>query len=204
MRKIYLCSGMVILVLNSMTYAANSAKQVETAERQAVVEIIQHNTTESTVKSDRQNAIGGEDSDPKKRKETETSASAVVEHTVAGTALQPVTKEEMTESTTAAIASAPVLFNDTQLVLCVGETATYTISTSESRIRVDFNDGSDPIIVNRNAPIEKIFKKPGNYYVVMTPLNSSGGSIEYLRKAVYTTVYSCYLPVNHNLRNAEY
>lgn len=88
--------------------------------------------------------------------------------------------------------------------ICVGEEAIYTISTNAQRLEIDFDEGDAPIIINKVPELKHIFKKPGNYLIKIRPLNSAGIVIQEEVKTVYTTVYSCYLPVNHNLLNAEY
>ena len=88
--------------------------------------------------------------------------------------------------------------------LCVGEEAVYTINTNASRLEVDFDEGDGPIAINSSEELRHSFKKPGNYLIKIRPLNGQGQPIQEEIKTVYTIVYSCYLPVNHNLRNAEY
>ncbi|MBB1139664.1 hypothetical protein [Myroides sp. WP-1] len=88
--------------------------------------------------------------------------------------------------------------------ICLSEEAVYTINTNAQRLEIDFDEGDRPIIVNNVAELKHIFKKPGNYLIKIRPLNSAGLVIEDEVKTVYTTVYSCSLPVNHNLLNADY
>lgn len=88
--------------------------------------------------------------------------------------------------------------------LCVGEEAVYTINTNASRLEVDFDEGDGPIVINSSEELKHSFKKPGNYLIKIRPLNAQGQPIQEEIQTVYTVVYSCYLPVNHNLRNAEY
>lgn len=88
--------------------------------------------------------------------------------------------------------------------LCVGEEAVYTLSSNARRIEIDFDEGDGPSIIDNVAELRHSFKKPGNYLVKVRPLNSLGDPVQDEIKTIYTTVYSCYLPVNHNLINAEY
>lgn len=88
--------------------------------------------------------------------------------------------------------------------LCIGEEAVYTINTNASRLEVDFDEGDSPIIINSTEELRHSFKKPGNYLIKIRPLNSQGQPMQEEIQTVYTIVYSCYLPVNHNLKNAEY
>lgn len=88
--------------------------------------------------------------------------------------------------------------------LCVEEEAVYTIGTNATRLEVDFDEGDGPQIINSRNELRHSFKKPGNYLIKIRPLNPGGIPIQEEIKTVYTVVYSCYLPVNHNLKNAEY
>ena len=88
--------------------------------------------------------------------------------------------------------------------ICVGEEAVYTLTSNASRIEIDWDEGDGPTIINNVEEVRHSFKKPGNYLIKLRPLNGQGDPIQEEIKTVYTTVYSCYLPVNHNLRNAEY
>ncbi|WP_410879425.1 hypothetical protein [Myroides sp. DW712] len=194
MNKIYRYSSVVFLVVSSMAYATNGdiPVKIEQGVRTTV-------TQEGVVDAKAEHAgqiTEEENSDSKKKNKTRTS---IVEYSEEDTVLHQVIEENVP----AVLASTPIPFNDDLLVLCVGEEATYTISTTESRVLVDFDDGSQPTLINLRDGIKILFKKPGNYYVMMTPMNTSGQLIEYQKKAVYTTVYRCYLPVNHNLKNVE-
>ncbi|MBB1140097.1 hypothetical protein [Myroides sp. WP-1] len=93
---------------------------------------------------------------------------------------------------------------DGTTTICVGEQAVYTIHSNASKIEIDFDEGDGPKIINNIEEIKHSFKKPGNYLIKFRPLNSQGNPIENEAKSIYTTVYSCYLPVNHNLINADY
>ena len=88
--------------------------------------------------------------------------------------------------------------------LCVGEEAKYFLNTNATQLEVDFDEGDGPIVINSSEELKHSFKKPGNYLIKIRPLNAQGQPIQEEIKTVYTLVYSCYLPVNHNLRNAEY
>ena len=88
--------------------------------------------------------------------------------------------------------------------ICVGEEAVYTLSSNADRIEIDFDEGDGPLVIDNVEELRHSFKKPGNYLIRLRPLNSLGQPIEDEIKSIYTTVYSCYLPVNHNLINADY
>lgn len=88
--------------------------------------------------------------------------------------------------------------------ICVGEEAVYKITSNAQRLEIDFDEGDGPQIINNTSEVKHVFKKPGNYLIRLRPLNSQGVPIQDEIKTVYTTVYSCFLPVNHNLSNAEY
>ncbi len=88
--------------------------------------------------------------------------------------------------------------------LCVGEEAVYELVSNASRIEIDFDEGDGPTIINNVPELRHTFKKPGNYLIKLRPLNNLGEPIPDQVKTIYTTVYSCYLPVNHNLINADY
>lgn len=88
--------------------------------------------------------------------------------------------------------------------ICVGEEAVYTLSSNAARIEIDFDEGDGPLIIDNVEELRHSFKKPGNYLIRLRPLNNLGQPIEDEIKSIYTTVYSCYLPVNHNLINADY
>ena len=198
MNKIYRYNGVVLLIVSSMAYATNRYIPVEIEQDQAVILTVTQDEAWNTIPTNDRQMAEEEDSDSKKKKKAQPGTS-VIEFSEEDIALNQVTEEELPT----ALDSTPTLFNDSLLTLCVGEEATYTITTTESRVLVDFDDGSGPILLNRREGINIFFKKPGNYYVVMTPMSASGQLLEYQRKAVYTTVYRCYLPVNHNLKNAE-
>lgn len=198
MNKIYRYNGVVLLIVSSMAYATNRYIPVEIEQDQAVILTVTQDEVWNTIPTNDKQTAEEEDSDSKKKKNAQLGTS-VIEFSEEDIALDQATEEELPT----ALDSTPTLFNDSLLTLCVGEEATYTITTAESRVLVDFDDGSGTILLNRREGINIFFKKPGNYYVVMTPMSASGQLLEYQRKAVYTTVYRCYLPVNHNLKNAE-
>ncbi|MGG5507871.1 MULTISPECIES: hypothetical protein [unclassified Myroides] len=88
--------------------------------------------------------------------------------------------------------------------VCVGEEAVYRLSSNAERIEIDFDEGDGPTIINNVEELKHSFKRPGNYLIKLRPLNGEGEPIQEEIKTIYTMVYSCYLPVNHNLLNAEY
>lgn len=87
---------------------------------------------------------------------------------------------------------------------CIGEEAVYTISSNAAKIEIDFDEGDGPVIIDNVPELRHSFKKPGTYLIQLRPLNNAGVPIQGEVKSVYTTVYSCYLPINHNLINADY
>lgn len=101
-------------------------------------------------------------------------------------------------------ASSFFLGFDGPSTLCVGEEAVFVLNTNSSYIEVDFGEGRGAEIIPSARELRHYFKKPGNYLIRVRPLDTSGQPIPEEEKSVYTVVYSCYLPVNHNLKNVEY
>lgn len=85
--------------------------------------------------------------------------------------------------------------------ICLDEEAVYTISSSTGQVKIDFGEGEGKQIVNvpESGEIRHRFKKPGGYLVTVELY----GAIDMEPQTAYTTVYSCYLPVNHNLINIK-
>ena len=88
--------------------------------------------------------------------------------------------------------------------ICVGEEAVYSLNTNATYLEVDFGEGEGPQTIRTTEELRHSFKKPGNYVIKISPLDPQGRPIPEEAKTVYTIVYSCYLPVNHNLKNIEY
>lgn len=85
--------------------------------------------------------------------------------------------------------------------ICLDEDAVYTISSSTGQVKIDFGEGEGKQIVNvpESGEIRHRFKKPGGYLVTVELY----GAIDMEPQTAYTTVYSCYLPVNHNQINIK-
>ena len=88
--------------------------------------------------------------------------------------------------------------------ICVEEEAVYTLNSNAAYLEVDFDESEGPQTIRNTEELRHSFKKPGNYVIKISPLDPQGRPIPEEAKTVYTIVYSCYLPVNHNLKNMEY
>lgn len=87
--------------------------------------------------------------------------------------------------------------------ICLGEEAIYNIGTNAAKLEVDFDEGDGPQIIDSREELRHSFKKPGGYLIKIFPLDTQGKPLPEEMKTVYTVVYRCYLPVNHNVSNAE-
>ncbi|WP_410877789.1 hypothetical protein [Myroides sp. DW712] len=89
--------------------------------------------------------------------------------------------------------------DDFKSTICLGEDAVYRVSSSTGKIMIDFDEGEGKQIMDvpLNGEIRHRFKKPGAYLVTVELY----GAATLEPQTAYTTVYSCYVPVNHNLSN---
>ena len=85
--------------------------------------------------------------------------------------------------------------------ICLDEEAVYTISSSTGKVMIDFDEGEGKQLLDvpENGEIRHRFKKPGGYLVTVQLY----GAADMEPQTAYTTVYSCFLPVNHNLSNSR-
>ena len=85
--------------------------------------------------------------------------------------------------------------------ICLDEEAVYTISSSTGQVMIDFDEGEGKQLMNvpENGEIRHRFKKPGGYMVTVELY----GAANMEPQTAYTTVYSCFMPVNHNTINMK-